>query len=163
MTQVKLKRKVRAVAIIISDQQVVLMERKKQNQHYFVFPGGGVESGESVKQAVLREVKEETGMKVKPTKLIYHHHYIGHSDQYFYLCQHLSGEPKLGNFNEKQDMQQHDDQFYLPQWVRLDQLEQMLVYPLEIRDWLLNDIRDDFASTPRAESLFVDELRQSLD
>ncbi len=155
-------KRTRAVAIIIKDQQVVLMERRKQDQHYFVFPGGGVEPGESVKQAVLREVREETGMKVEATKLIYHHHYIGDSDQYFYLCQHLAGEPKLGDFNEKQEMDQHENQFYLPQWVPINQLEQMLVYPLEIRDWLLNDSKDDFKSTPRAESLFVDELRQSL-
>lgn len=33
-------------------------------------PGGGVESGESPWQAMIREVKEETGLDVEITKLV---------------------------------------------------------------------------------------------
>ncbi|MEA3289729.1 MAG: NUDIX hydrolase [Campylobacterota bacterium] len=33
------------------------------------FPGGGVEKGESLKEALVREIKEEIGINVKPDKL----------------------------------------------------------------------------------------------
>lgn len=152
----------RAVAIILRDDQVALIKRQNKNHHYFVFPGGGVEAGETIKEAVLREVKEETCMKVAISKLIYHHHYIGHSDQYFYLCEHLEGEPKLGNFNEKQDMAKNEDQWYEPKWIGLNELNKLLVYPLEIRDWLLEDVNNSFEKTPRFDSIFIDEIRQKL-
>ncbi len=41
-----------------------------ENKGYWTLPGGGVEKGESVPEAVAREVKEETNMKVLSQHLI---------------------------------------------------------------------------------------------
>ena len=46
-----------------------LLVRRADNQHW-VLPGGGVESGERVVEAVVRETEEETGIHVKPVNLI---------------------------------------------------------------------------------------------
>lgn len=35
-------------------------------EHYYKFPGGGIEPGESHLEALVREVREETGLLVKP-------------------------------------------------------------------------------------------------
>ena len=40
------------------------------NKGYWTPPGGGIENGESYEEAVIREVKEETNMKVLKQKLI---------------------------------------------------------------------------------------------
>lgn len=45
---------------------LVYTERKG----YWTPPGGGVEKGESVEEAIIREVKEETNMKVLKQKII---------------------------------------------------------------------------------------------
>ncbi len=155
----------RAVAIVIKDHDVLLMERKNNGKHYFVFPGGGIEERETVEEAVLREIEEETTVSVKIQKKLYTHYYDsphkGRSNQYFYLCSYLSGEPKLGEANEKEDMKKGND-YYNPQWFPISDLRNMLVYPLEIRDWLLEDIKNNFINTPKEAHLKVEELRKNL-
>jgi len=55
------------------DQLVIVYAKEKG---YWTPPGGGIESGESFEGAVIREVKEETNMKVM------HHEFIGYQDIY---------------------------------------------------------------------------------
>ncbi len=51
------------------DDGRLLLVRRADNQHW-VLPGGGVEPGERVVEAVVRETEEETGIHVKPVNLI---------------------------------------------------------------------------------------------
>lgn len=53
-----------ARAIIIQDGKIAVIYSRK-NQFYKI-PGGGVESGEDNITAMIREVKEEVGLTVKP-------------------------------------------------------------------------------------------------
>ncbi len=55
-----------AGAIVIRRGHVLLVKRKFQpNRGLWALPGGLVEVGESVQEAVLREIKEETGLTVR--------------------------------------------------------------------------------------------------
>jgi len=58
-------------AVIIYEGKLVLIKRK--NPPYkgqFALPGGFVDIGETVEQAVIREIKEETDLNVKTVKLL---------------------------------------------------------------------------------------------
>jgi ADP-ribose pyrophosphatase YjhB (NUDIX family) len=57
------------VAAVIFDGERVLLQRRDDNGKWGL-PGGGVEPGESVRAAVVREVHEETGLDVEPVRLI---------------------------------------------------------------------------------------------
>ena len=50
-------------AIIRKDGKIALV--KSEKEHYYKFPGGGIEPGESHLGALLREVREETGLQVR--------------------------------------------------------------------------------------------------
>ena len=41
-----------------------------KDKHYWTLPGGGVEDGESIEQAVIREVKEKSNMKILKQMLL---------------------------------------------------------------------------------------------
>ena len=57
------------VAAVILGPEGVLLQRREDNGLWGL-PGGSVEPGESVTQAVVREVCEETGLEVEPIRLI---------------------------------------------------------------------------------------------
>ncbi len=52
--------------IICENDSIILIKRKKDPyKGLWALPGGFVEYGETVESAVLREVKEETGLEIK--------------------------------------------------------------------------------------------------
>lgn len=56
-----------AIAVIVNDESEVLLGLRDQQAHQgglWEFPGGKIESGESVMQAVTREVREELGIEI---------------------------------------------------------------------------------------------------
>ena len=150
----------RAVGIILKDNQVLLMYRIKNGKEYYVFPGGGVEKDESVEDAVLREILEETTLKVKVNRKLYLHDY-DESEGHYYLCEYIEGKPELGDSIEKELMARDKGNFYRPEWMNIDKLEEILIYPLEIRDWLMADLENGFPETVRVAKLKTAELRQS--
>lgn len=58
-------------AIVFKGNDVLLIKRgRPPGKGNWSLPGGAVELGESAKAALVREVREETGLEVAPEKLI---------------------------------------------------------------------------------------------
>src|SRR4030042_997609 len=66
------KKPVVGVGAIILDGEKILLEKRKNapGKGKWSVPGGLVELGEGVEQAVIREVKEETGLDVYEPRLV---------------------------------------------------------------------------------------------
>ncbi len=63
------------VGMIVNEQGEILLARRNQPDfpeihNKWEFPGGGIEFGEKPEQALLREMKEETGLDIKITRLL---------------------------------------------------------------------------------------------
>ena len=81
--------------IIIRDGKVAMVHSQKYN--YYKFPGGGIEAGEGQIDALIREVREESGLAVIPDTIeeygLVHrmqkgdHEDIFIQDNFYYLCQ----------------------------------------------------------------------------
>ena len=59
-----------AVAVFIENEKEEMLLVKKYNANRWTFPGGYMELDESIEQTARREVREETGCKVKVGKVI---------------------------------------------------------------------------------------------
>ena len=151
---------IRVAGIIVKNTEILLIHRVKNGQEYWVFPGGSLEDTDlSETEGLLREIEEETCLFVDVDKLLYTHDYGDNIGLYF-MCKYISGEPKLGDSIEKERMEKGKSDTYEPVWVPLNKLTNILLYPLEIRDWLIKDLKDNFINTPRKQTLTTEELRQ---
>ena len=59
-------------AVVFNDDTILLVKRKNPpNQHQWAIPGGKVKYGEALKEAVKREILEETGIVIHVQEPIY--------------------------------------------------------------------------------------------
>jgi ADP-ribose pyrophosphatase YjhB (NUDIX family) len=143
-----------ARAIIFNpESKLLLIERHKNGEHYFVLPGGHVEAGELPEQAVVREVAEETGFKVNVDKLLYTStDDTYHNDQRLYLCQYFGDEvqkPQLQpESNEAKVVASGESQLWAPGWFSFNELRDKTVYPRGLLKYLEEDRAINYHHNP---------------
>ncbi|GHH36800.1 NUDIX hydrolase [Lentzea cavernae] len=59
-----------AVSAIVRDEAGHLLMIRRTDNNKYALPGGGQDIGETLSQAVIREVEEETGVQVEVTGLV---------------------------------------------------------------------------------------------
>lgn len=60
--------RVSAYVVVIKEESIFILKNK--NEKFYDIPGGGIHIGESIEDAIHREVMEEAGAKVKIGRLI---------------------------------------------------------------------------------------------
>lgn len=89
-------------AAIIRDGKVLLIkrgEKAKNERGKWEIPGGGVEFGEKMEEALNREMMEELGVKIKTVELLgVFDHIISEDKQHWvsptFICRLIEGEPQ---------------------------------------------------------------------
>ena len=66
----KLHKTVVAAFAFIRKEETILLVKQGYGHQFWSLPGGVMEEGESIDQAAIREVKEETGLNIRLEKLI---------------------------------------------------------------------------------------------
>ena len=136
--------------MLIENDKVALIERYRDGKHYFVFPGGGADEGETPEQAAIREMEEETGLRVT-VKHKLAEIYFGLSTQHYFLVECLGGEFGSGTGEEYTDADpNHPAQgIYIPIWMPIAELpEHEDVYPAEVVDLVLQSVDSGWPEEP---------------
>ena len=61
--------RIRVAGILVENNKILLIQHHKNNKKYWLIPGGGNDWGETTKQALIREYKEETNLDIIAPKL----------------------------------------------------------------------------------------------
>lgn len=128
-------------AIVVKDDSILLIHRLKSGREYYVLPGGGIEPDESSEEAVLREVREETEIIIKPEKIIYELIQADGAKIDFWLCRYIEGQPFLSPSSVEKEKESEQNQ-YLPIWLGLEKINQINLLPVLIKNSLIQDIND---------------------
>lgn len=97
--------KVGSAVIVEKDGKFLLGKRNKKNYHgYWVIPGGGVRWGETIKQAAIREIKEETGLDIEIVKLIGHQEVMNLPENYHTVVFYHLARPNHLNLRPSDDL-----------------------------------------------------------
>lgn len=91
-------------AIIIDKDKFLIMHKKRVKEELWDLPGGRMEFSETAQDTLLREVKEETGLRVKPFRLLDTWNVVYENRQItgiIYLCKLEKGEIRLSDEHDK--------------------------------------------------------------
>ncbi len=109
------------IGVVINNSKVLIVKRKKgEGDLIWQFPGGTVEPNETDEQAVIREVKEETGCSISIVKLLGEriHPYTKKSMSYW-ACKYESGKIIV-----------NDDDLEEARWVEKNELLSYFTTPI---------------------------------
>jgi 8-oxo-dGTP pyrophosphatase MutT (NUDIX family) len=136
----------RAAILLLQEDKVALIERQRAGLHYFTFPGGHVEEGETPEQAAVRETAEELGLQVVIKKLLARMGWQGRW-QYYYLVEAVGGTFGTGT-GEEMIASGPERGSYLPVWMPVDDLLKQPVLPHEMAELVASHVRDGWPAHP---------------
>ncbi|WP_339168250.1 NUDIX domain-containing protein [Paenibacillus sp. FSL R5-0341] len=132
-----------AKAVIVQDGRLLVIRLEDQYGTAYVFPGGGQEKGEELKDAVARECLEEIGQAVNVGELLHIREYIGknhefaewdadiHQVEFYFACSLIDPEATVFEGSNP------DDHQVAVERIALEDLSQIRLYPKTIGELLL--------------------------
>ncbi|WP_409293034.1 NUDIX domain-containing protein [Peribacillus sp. SCS-37] len=135
--------RVRAGALIIKEEKILLIEFRDENGLHYNLPAGGAEPGESIREAVRREAMEEACVDVGVGELAFIYEYAPHECGYRFGNTHSLGlmfECELAPGSAARMPDRPDANQTGVKWVALSDLTGIILYP-NLADHIL-----DFAS-----------------
>jgi 8-oxo-dGTP diphosphatase len=124
--------RISAGAIIIENDRLLLVRTNNAREgNYLVAPGGGVIDDESIYEAAIREVREETGLTVQPIKILFVEDLLSRQhriSKIWFLCQYIGGQLK----NTPEALEEGICEIG---WYSREQLQNKAVYPTGLMDY----------------------------
>lgn len=128
-------------AIVIRDDQMLLMHRNKFGHEYYTLLGGGMHPGESAEQALTREIMEESSFQLVSARPVFvEESGDPYGTQYIYLCEVQGDKPQLHSQSDEAKLIEMGN-VHTPMWVpikefaqakfRTDLLQQAILFGLK--------------------------------
>lgn len=86
----------RAFSAIINDGKIAMVKHERSTSSFWTLPGGGVEEGEELEEAAIREAKEEVNLKITIIRPLFSTEYTKGTEYCFLAIPSEECELKLG-------------------------------------------------------------------
>lgn len=130
-----------ARVLLIEADQVALIQRVRNGNTYYVFPGGRVEEGETPVQAAIREAHEELGLVVCPLREVAQ---IQHGDliQHYFLVKSTGGVFGSGDGPEMHGQYPPERGTYTAVWLPVQAMPCRDVVPTRLCVWIQSALKN---------------------
>jgi ADP-ribose pyrophosphatase YjhB (NUDIX family) len=139
-----------ARAIVIKGNKLLLMHRNKRGHEYFTLVGGLVKDGETLENGLAREVKEETGLKITSSRLVFvEKHPAPHNDQYIFLAEVGPHDTiALEETSEEALMNRIDTNSHRPFWGDIKTFSDLPFLTIKLQKAISQALQKGFPSEP---------------
>lgn len=126
----------RVAGVLVNDGMILV--QKDLNGEEYALPGGHVKIGETLENALIREIEEEIRAKIKCTRMLWSEESFwewggkqAHDISFYYLAELLDEPdiPKNGGF-----VPQKDNQNVVLRWMSIDNIPKVTIYPEFLKD-----------------------------
>lgn len=162
----------RVGGLIIKDGKLLLMHRIKVKDgiknEYYVVPGGGIESNETLSETTIRELKEEIGIDVEiiQEEPIYEYQ-TEKENQYFLLAEHINEDIGTGKGPEFTDASYANRGVYSAELVPIVDIigGKINMVPESVKEQFINDIKelnmDDLETIQTSDLVKKENIKKS--
>ncbi len=137
-------------AIIINNDKILVMFRNKHGSQYYTLVGGRVDKNETPEQALVREVKEETGLDVTSSKLVFfENHPEPYNKQYIFLCSVANTDnTAIQDASEEDLMNRLGANIHTPFWTDIKAFHNLSFRTPQLQQAILDGIKNGFPTQP---------------
>ena len=138
-------------AIIVEGDKLLVMYRDKSGSQYATLVGGRVNEGESLDQALVREVKEETGLEVKSSRLVFiEEHKPPYNEQYIYLVELAPHDAAaIQATSEEGLINRIGINLHEPRWVEKDAFGRLSFRTPQLQQAIIDSLHSGFPEQPK--------------
>ena len=132
----------RACAMIISENRILAMHDERSP--YFYLPGGRVKMGETAEQAVVREIWEELGVKLKIARPLWLNQAFFTEEvdgiRYHKLCIYFLMDSSNTDLSERGNsfIRMEGKHTHVFEWLEFDRLKNEYFYPIFLKNQIFN-------------------------
>ena len=137
----------RSGVILINNHKIALIQRIRDTKHYYVFPGGQVDEGESLEDAAIREAMEELGLTVQIEKLAAIVHFQNEI-QYYYFIKSYSGKFGSGTGSEMVGNYPPENGTYKAVWLQIENMNKFTILPPPLCKLIFQNKNDAWPALP---------------
>jgi ADP-ribose pyrophosphatase YjhB (NUDIX family) len=120
-------------ALCLHDDKILVVKRSNYGEAYIIMPGGGIDSGEDILDAAVRETMEECSVRVHALEVAKVFPAAnGESEQHLVRCEYVSGTPHLDPSSEEYQRTDDGQNTYEPVWMPFSE---WLESPLVRSEW----------------------------
>ena len=136
--------RIRACALIIENNNILLVEFYDEKGLHYNLPAGGVEPNESIIEAVRREAMEEASVDVEVGPLAFVYEYAPHLNSHKYGYTHslsLMFECEMKDGSTPKMPKNPDENQINVKWIPLSELKNIKLYP-NIENHIINYVQN---------------------
>lgn len=132
---IRLKRVDVAYVLLLDEahEKVLMVKNIGENSSYYTLPGGAVEEGETLPEAAVREVKEETGLDIEVSGIVSVMEAFFEARGHHAIFFIFEGGVKGGDINISMP-----DEIEEVVWMEVEEAERYLSLPVRVKELLVS-------------------------